>query len=726
MPPYANHNCQQLKHDNIVNLIEVFRRKSKLHLVFEYVERTILEDLERNPDGMDPIETKKCLWQLLRSIDYCHTHNIIHRDIKPENLLISRNGILKLCDFGFARTLAGPGARYTDYVATRWYRGPELLTGDTQYGKPVDIWAIGCMLPEMASGAPLFPGESDIDQLFHIMRCFGQLPPKLLEVFRQNPLFIGIKIPDNVQQTETLKARFPTYPDEQLDLMTECLRYEPEQRCTCAELMNHRYFTENGFVEWFDYELKQMLERDAADFKMRQKKFRKAKIRGDSRGEQSDSRPQSQPPASVPPPLSSGGLSGGKSHFGGSQPPPPVHPPPLTPSAHDAYSTGEPADDPSSDRLPTTSRDGNYDIGPPHLEHHDGARRPATRGSDCGGGSADFGSTDEMPHLPNLQRPTTPRAQRLVAFPQLASAVEEQGTAMPMGHTRGQWGGGGQGVPGHAQSGFGKAKAPMPREEMPAMPSLSQAMAPAMSKPDVGGGSNLPQLKEGQLFAADLPERYGCGLVGGLSTHGGGLGGGICSHLGGGLCGSVGGSSLGSHALPGSRGGGGSKKKASAYDPSNPYFSKPSGKLKVGKAKANTSHVYDRQQIGLTGASGMGIIGQAHSMSGLASAYALPSSLPPRTPNHDFDLLVPPPRTPGETSVAPLAGGGDHTSLGHGISGHLGPSSTSMAPLGTHGTFHGGLSHGGNPVYQRHTLGANKKGYDYDNVSNYAKYGKRY
>ena len=74
-------------------------------------------------------------------------------------------GILKLCDFGFARTLAGPGARYTDYVATRWYRGPELLTGDTQYGKPVDIWAIGCMLPEMASGAPLFPGESDIDQV---------------------------------------------------------------------------------------------------------------------------------------------------------------------------------------------------------------------------------------------------------------------------------------------------------------------------------------------------------------------------------------------------------------------------------------------------------------------------------------------------------------------------------------------------------------------------------
>lgn len=81
--------------------------------MFEYVEKTILEMLEEGPDGMKEYEVKKHMWQLVRSIEYCHAHNVIHRDIKPENLLVSKHGVLKLCDFGFARTLNGPGARYT-------------------------------------------------------------------------------------------------------------------------------------------------------------------------------------------------------------------------------------------------------------------------------------------------------------------------------------------------------------------------------------------------------------------------------------------------------------------------------------------------------------------------------------------------------------------------------------------------------------------------------------
>ena len=79
-----------------------------------------------------------------------------------------------MCDFGFARLMAQPGEVYTDYVATRWYRAPELLVGDTKYGRAVDIWAVGSLVSELLTGEPLFPGESDIDQLYHIIKCFGE------------------------------------------------------------------------------------------------------------------------------------------------------------------------------------------------------------------------------------------------------------------------------------------------------------------------------------------------------------------------------------------------------------------------------------------------------------------------------------------------------------------------------------------------------------------------
>ncbi|EGF79241.1 hypothetical protein BATDEDRAFT_30255 [Batrachochytrium dendrobatidis JAM81] len=141
----------------------------KLYLVFEHVDHTILEDLDRHPNGLSDDRNhgtvRKCMWQLLKAMDFLHSHNVIHRDIKPENILVSINGVVKL---------SGPGAKYTDYVATRWYRAPELLVGDTEYGKAVDIWATGCIFAEILTGQPLYPGDTDIDQLYRIMKCLGK------------------------------------------------------------------------------------------------------------------------------------------------------------------------------------------------------------------------------------------------------------------------------------------------------------------------------------------------------------------------------------------------------------------------------------------------------------------------------------------------------------------------------------------------------------------------
>ena len=131
------------------------------------MQRNLLQVLEENPLGLDQELIKIYIFQLIKAIKYCHDHEIVHRDIKPENLLVNflPDTSLKLCDFGFARTVQARNSQLTDYVATRWYRAPELLLGIGNYGKPVDIWAIGCIMGELIDAQPLFPGESDIDQL---------------------------------------------------------------------------------------------------------------------------------------------------------------------------------------------------------------------------------------------------------------------------------------------------------------------------------------------------------------------------------------------------------------------------------------------------------------------------------------------------------------------------------------------------------------------------------
>ena len=96
---------KQLKHDHIVDLLEVFREDNRIFLVFEQLNRTILDELQGRNDysGIEPLEAKKIIWQMLKACDFMHSHNIVHRDFKPENMLLSRNGVLKICDFGFAR-----------------------------------------------------------------------------------------------------------------------------------------------------------------------------------------------------------------------------------------------------------------------------------------------------------------------------------------------------------------------------------------------------------------------------------------------------------------------------------------------------------------------------------------------------------------------------------------------------------------------------------------------
>ena len=134
----------------------------------------------------------------------------------------------------------------TDYVATRWYRSPELLlvSDNMPYGKEVDIWAIGCIMGELMDGQPLFPGDSEVDQLYVIQKVLGPLPEFLHEEFCRNTRYQGLKFP-KIAHPETLEVRYaPVMNEIEIDLMKKLLEMDPYQRITAAEALNHEFFDE--------------------------------------------------------------------------------------------------------------------------------------------------------------------------------------------------------------------------------------------------------------------------------------------------------------------------------------------------------------------------------------------------------------------------------------------------------------------------------------------------
>ena len=242
---------------------EAFRRKGKLYLVFEYVPRNLLEVLEERPGGLDPTLVRRYIWQLVKAIAWCHRHDIVHRDIKPENLLVgpddTRSDALKLCDFGFARQLKRhkPDEVLTDYVATRWYRAPELLLGSEKYGTEVDTWAIGCIMGELTDGQPLFPGESDGDQLHIVCKSMGAMTGKQRETLSNNQRINGVRFPRESNGSsrdrgmDHLRSRYSNkLNNAALRFIWGTLAMDPAERLTWQGMLTHPYFEgEDGWTE---------------------------------------------------------------------------------------------------------------------------------------------------------------------------------------------------------------------------------------------------------------------------------------------------------------------------------------------------------------------------------------------------------------------------------------------------------------------------------------------
>ena len=231
---------KELRHENVVCLMAVVHTEHKLYLVFEHLDQDLKQYMDRLVKKcMEPDLVQSYLKQMLEGIAYCHSNRILHRDLKPQNLLINTNGVLKLADFGLARAFGVPVRAYTHEVVTLWYRAPEILLGAKHYSTPVDLWSIGCIFAEMAKGSPLFPGDSEIDQLFRIFRTKGTPTEQVWP---------------GVSQLPDMKDKFPKWSPQNLarivtqldnngiDLLSQLMIFSPAKRITASKALRHPYF----------------------------------------------------------------------------------------------------------------------------------------------------------------------------------------------------------------------------------------------------------------------------------------------------------------------------------------------------------------------------------------------------------------------------------------------------------------------------------------------------
>nr|CAH8829476.1 unnamed protein product [Trichobilharzia regenti] len=165
---------KELKHKNIVRLFDVLLSDSRLTIVFEYCDQDLKKYFDSCNGEIDQNTVKLFMFQLLRGLQFCHSHNVLHRDLKPQNLLINDNGELKLADFGLARAYGIPVRQYSAEVVTLWYRPPDVLLGAKLYTTSIDMWSAGCIFAEMSNaGRTLFPGYDVEDQLQRIFKLLG-------------------------------------------------------------------------------------------------------------------------------------------------------------------------------------------------------------------------------------------------------------------------------------------------------------------------------------------------------------------------------------------------------------------------------------------------------------------------------------------------------------------------------------------------------------------------
>uniref|UniRef100_A0A2I2Z6J6 Cyclin-dependent kinase 7 n=1 Tax=Gorilla gorilla gorilla TaxID=9595 RepID=A0A2I2Z6J6_GORGO len=209
---------QELSHPNIIGLLDAFGCKSNISLVFGFMETDLEVIIKGNSLVLTPSHINACMLMTLQGLEYLHQHWILHRDLKPSNLLLDENGVLKLADFGLAKSSGSSSRAYTYQVATRWYQAPELLFGARMYGVGVNMWAVGCVLAELLLRFPFLSGDSELDHL---------------------PDYVTFKSFPGIPWHHIFSAA----GDDLLDLIQGLFLFNPCARITATQALKMKYFS---------------------------------------------------------------------------------------------------------------------------------------------------------------------------------------------------------------------------------------------------------------------------------------------------------------------------------------------------------------------------------------------------------------------------------------------------------------------------------------------------
>ncbi|KAK9236223.1 kinase-like domain-containing protein [Lipomyces kononenkoae] len=234
---------KSLRHENIIRVLEVAVGETQLdevYMVLEYAEHDLADLIDYSNARFSASEVKCLMKQLLEGLEYIHKRGIIHRDIKMSNLLLTARGILKIADFGLARSHTD--RPMTPGVVTIWYRCPELLFGTKNYTSAIDLWSTGCIMGELVCRKPLLPGESEKQQIDLIVDLLGAPNERIWPGFRTLPLARNFRLHD--LRPNTLDRVLRGQSRATIEFVNDLLTYDPDKRITAKAALQHQYFEE--------------------------------------------------------------------------------------------------------------------------------------------------------------------------------------------------------------------------------------------------------------------------------------------------------------------------------------------------------------------------------------------------------------------------------------------------------------------------------------------------